>query len=377
MEMQASNEQPAEAPPQLRPAQFGDYAGIMRLMGAHSFPIASFDDWAYLWQANPLWKRLDRDWPIGWVLERATGEIVGTISNVPSLYVLGGRTVVCASPRAWVVADAYRGYGLWLPEECFNQPGVDLYITTSAGLSAQAAMAEFATRIPLGEWNTISYWITGHRMLAEQALERRRIPFARALSIVGATALQLRDILRGKRPLKRNGSVAVELADGFDSRFDAFWRELRQQNPEKLLAERSCQALAWHFWLPLRERRLWILTASRNGHVLAYCILKQHPRTTLRVLRLVDYQSIDPDVDVLPDLLIATLQMCRSNGIDLLENPGYGIPKMHAFDRRAPYHRKLEYWPFFYHAAEPQLAEQLQRPSCWDPSTFDGDASLE
>jgi hypothetical protein len=42
----------------------------------------------------------------------------------------------------------------------------------------------------------------------------------------------------------------------------------------------------------------------------------------------------------------------------------------------APYRRRLPAWCFYYRTADPELAEHLQHPAAWDPSSFDGDASL-
>ncbi len=50
---------------------------------------------------------------------------------------------------------------------------------------------------------------------------------------------------------------------------------------------------------------------------------------------------------------------------------------MESFDHFAPHRRKLPSWPFYYHAADPTLAAELCRPEVWDPSTFDGDASID
>jgi hypothetical protein len=49
---------------------------------------------------------------------------------------------------------------------------------------------------------------------------------------------------------------------------------------------------------------------------------------------------------------------------------------MAELDRRAPYRRKLPAWPFYYHAADTVLNQTLRDPRIWDPSAFDGDASL-
>ncbi len=94
-------------------------------------------------------------------------------------------------------------------------------------------------------------------------------------------------------------------------------------------------------------------------------------------MRLIDYQSVERDADLLPGLLQAALQRCIAEDFYVLEHLGRGLPKMHSFDQFAPYRRKLPNWPFYYHAANPALAAELRKPESWDPSEFDGDASYE
>ena len=110
----------------------------------------------------------------------------------------------------------------------------------------------------------------------------------------------------------------------------------------------------------------------------AYAILKrQDLNGGLRRLRLVDYQSLEPDVELLPCLVRASLRRCAAEDVYVLEHFGCGLPKMRAFDHLAPYRSKVKTWAYFAHAAEPALASVLRRPEVWDPSMFDGDASFE
>jgi hypothetical protein len=127
---------------------------------------------------------------------------------------------------------------------------------------------------------------------------------------------------------------------------------------------------------------LWLMDESFNQQGIdllrAYCILKRHdhPQSGLIRMRLVDHQSLEPDADLLSALLRPGLQRCIAERIHVLEHVGMGLPKMRVFDRHAPYRRKLPAWPYYYHAVDPALHEELHNPQVWDPSTFDGDASL-
>ncbi len=112
--------------------------------------------------------------------------------------------------------------------------------------------------------------------------------------------------------------------------------------------------------------------------MLAYCVLRREYSTepAVRRMRLVDYQSIEQDIDLLPCFINAAVNRCNAERFYVLENPGIGIPKMRAFDAYARHRVQLPSWPFYYRAADPALHQELQSPQYWDPSAFDGDSSL-
>jgi hypothetical protein len=365
------------APPRLRPARFEDYPDIKELESRHLQDTLPIDDWRGLFLDNPLWPRLGNHWPVGWVLESSAGQIVGAVTNVPSLYRFRGDERICANGRSWVAAPEYRGYALWLMDEYFNQPGVDLFINSTVGVNAAAALSTFASRVPVGDWQTLAYFVTGYQGFARKALEKMGVPLPGALAPPAAAALWLKDALFGKSLPAAPASIEIAAQDDFDSRFDLFQEELVRQAPEKLLAVRDRQALAWHYAIPKRRGRLWIFTASRNNLLRAWCVLKRHDRRQgVRRMRLIDYQTVESE-DLLPGLLRAALRRCAAEGFYLLEHLGCGLPNMQAFDRFAPYRAKLPSWPFYYHAADPALDAQLRNPEAWRPSEFDGDASYD
>jgi hypothetical protein len=366
------------AAPQLRPARFEDYPQIQRLEAAYLPTTLPAEEWSRLWLDNPLWPRLSGDWQIGWVLEDSTGQVVGSMTSVPSLYRFRGRDLICASARAWVSHPDYRGYAPWLMEEFFTQPGVDLYISTTANASAEPICRTFAARVPVGDWQASAYWVTGYRGFARRALQQLGVPLAAALALPASVGLWLKDSLFARAlPVPSSGAV-VSTADRFDSRFDVFWEEQVRQGPDTLLATRDSRALTWHYASPLRRGRLWIFTAVRNGLLRAYCVLnRQDWGQGGRRMRLVDYQTLEPDVDLLPELLQPALRRCAAEGFYVLEHLGCGLPSMRSFDQFAPHRHRRSNWPFYYQAADPALAAELSRPEVWQPSSYDGDASFE
>lgn len=357
-------------PPRLRPARLDDYEKIHQLALAHSLDFPPLEDWRSLWLDNPLLGRLGKDWPIGWVLETTAGEIVGNFGTVLSLYTFREHDLISAAGRFWFVTAPYRGFALRLMDEYLNQPGVDLFINNAVSAPALGTFSRLLERIPLGDWESMSYFVTT------------------SLADLADAAPWLNDT--AGKPLPRiAASFTIEAIDRFDSRFDEFWDELRRQNPEKLLAERSSRALSWHFGIAMRRRRLWIFTASRNGQLRAYCTLTRQDRPfglpplphgepqSLRGMRLVDYQSVEPNTDLLSPLLASALGRCAKEDVDILENFGRGVPKMRVLDDHAPHRKDLSNWKFFFSAADPNLRTELCAARFWDPSAYDGEASFE
>ncbi len=366
------------ASPNFRLARFEDYSQIARLLEANDLQSQPEEDWKSVWLKNPLWPALANHWPIGWVLEDGGGKIVGSVMNVPSLYRLGDRQLLCANGRAWVAAPEYRGFSLMLMDEYFNFEGADLFINTTVGPMAVEILSALSSRLPLGDWESIAYWVTGYSGFARRALEKMNVPLRGVLAAPAGLALRLKDALAQKPFPDAPGGFAIDMIGEFDSRFEDFWQQLLRQNPQKLLAARDVASLAWHYAIPLRRKRLWIATATRNGRLVAWCVFKRHDQAQgIQRIRLIDFQTVEPDADLLPPLLHAALKRCAAENIDILDHLGCGLPKMRRLDELAPYRQKASNWPFYYRTNDPALQQSLAHPEIWDPSSFDGDASFE
>jgi hypothetical protein len=364
----------APAPPQLRPARFEDYEGIAQLWAAQKWVIEPPDEWRAMWLGNPVWERVAKSWPIGWVLEAAGGELVGTLTNVPSLYTFRGQELIAGSSRGWTAAPDFRGYALWVIEEYYNQASADICMSTSTGPRAVAMIERIATRTPLGDWQSGSYFQLNYATRIAGKLRARHVPLANLLAYPGAGLLTLKDRLRSRPLPPLPKGFSIETRERFGPEFDAFWEELVRENPNKLLAERSSAALSWHYARPMKWGRLRVFAALRNGALRGYCILILSRGR--KSIFLVDYQTLEPACDLLGGLLRAVLACSEREGIHTLESLGSGLPKMHTLDRCVPYRRKLPSWRFFYHSNNAELAAALRDPQVWDPSPYDGDTSL-
>ncbi len=368
------------AQPTLRVARFEDYRQIQELEASHDLLALDETDWRAIWQRHPCRDELDAiNWPIGWVLEDADGRIVGSMANVPTKYVLGDRELLAATGRAWVVESKYRGIALWLMDEYFNQTVADLFINTTVNSLAVDPFSVFGSeRVPLGDWTQAAFRITNYSGFARAALRIKHVPIEALAAIPVAAILKLRDSFRLLKPAS---SASAEMLDHFDNRFDDFWFSLREKFPSKLLAVRDRVTLDWHFAATLRANQLWAFVVIREGTIRACAICKRqdHPPSGLKRVRLVDYQSLDATDDADPDLaslLAAIAAQCAAENIHVLEHVACDLPKMREFDAFAPYRRALPAWPFYYKAADESLHAALSNPAIWDPSTFDGDASL-
>ncbi|HXW50845.1 MAG TPA: hypothetical protein VEJ41_02545 [Candidatus Acidoferrales bacterium] len=362
-------------PPTLREARLEDYQEIARLGTANSLRTQPYDEWAKMWLGGPLWPRLGRAWPIGWVLEDPQGKIVGTLMSIPAMYAFRGDEVIASASRAWAVDVEYRGYSAWLLDEYLNH-GASLCVMTTAGPMAAPLVSKLARQIPVGDWATCSRWRMGYGTIVERKLARLRVPMSAHLGNAAGVALSLKDRLGRRQLAKLPRRYVLEQLDTFDERFDLFWKALVDCNPAALLANRSSDTLRWHFDGAARANGLWVFAASQGSSLRAYCIFVVKGEGYDRYARLVDYQTVEPEYDALSGFLRAAIARCAMQGIGVLENIGRGVPKMRAADEAAPIRCSLPSWRFYYHTSDAALQTALTSRTSWDPSTYDGDASI-
>jgi hypothetical protein len=370
------------APPRFREATFDDYVRIHELESVFFPDSLPPEQRRSLFLDNPLWPRLRDSWPIGWVLEDGDGRIVGSLNNIPSAYLLDGQERLCANGHCWAVLPEYRGYATILMDEYFSQERPDLLVSAKVGADATPVWSAYARRVPVGDWSQAAYAITHYPAFARAALRRTQLPFPGAVAPAAALALRVKDAAtaaaRGKRQARGPAAVEFSEARDFDERFDGFWGELVEQNPTRLLGVRDRASLRWHYGIPMRTDRLWVLTAARGGRIRAFGVLKLHVRPEgVRSMKLVDFQTVEPDADLLPGIVRLALRRSAAQGCAMLEHHGCGLPKLRGFDDVAPYRAVKPAWSFYYQALDPALESRLAEPATWDPSEYDGDSSYK
>jgi hypothetical protein len=360
---------------ELREARFDDYRQITALQTRNGLAPRSYSEWSGLWLGNPAFA--GRQLPMGWVLESASGEIGGYLGNLPLDYQFRGRLVRAATDYSWVVDPAFRRKSVELLWRFLKQPEVELFVCATPNSTAERVLRAFEfARASSGQWDQTGFWITNYPGFAASALRSASIPMASWLAYPASMALFAGRVFQRSHP--RPSKDAFEVCDAFDSRFDRFWEELRDERPGHLLADRSRNALEWHFRRSLSQGRAWILAASQGKRLVAYAVLdrRDHPAIGLTRLRIADFQALHGFEELLSPALDAALTMGRKHRIHMLENAGCWLDRFRVSGTAAQYHRRLQCWQFYYKTRDRELSRQLQDPNVWWPSSFDGDASL-
>jgi hypothetical protein len=376
----AHRKKQAGGPAILRQASFEDYEQISALQIRNGLTATCYEAWAALWIDNPAYHEWQADWPIGWVVQAGTGEVVGFVGNIPVAYQFRGRELRAATPFSWVVDEGYRSYSMLILERVAKQKAIDLVICTPVGPASEPSLKAFKfSKVPVGTWNESAFWITNYRGFSQSVLTWKSIPFSRIISYSVSAALFWRDEFKHvSRQLDRS-ITDIETCSAFDGRFDEFWYRLAHENPNVLLHVRTRETLAWHFRNALLRNSVWIVAASKGAVLTAYAIFyRQDSRALngLKRVRLVDFQALKGSKQMLGPFLSWMLRRCGEEGIHMLEVIGCWLDRPDLPQVVAPYHRRLSSWTYYYRASNDELSETLKHPEMWAPSWLDGDASL-
>jgi hypothetical protein len=353
----------------LRPTALDDAPAICDLHRRNGLGEVQPEDWRACWETNPFASQF-QNVPIGWLLETNDGRVVGSLGNVHMLYELRGRCLKAAIETAWAVDADFRNSSLQLQLAYFRQKGVDLWLNTSANLTASQVMSALKIpRIPALNYNVPLLWAVQHRNVARAALIRKRMPFANLLSYPLGIALIGRDVV--SRSSRRMTASEVRRLGGFDERFDEFWRVLRSAST-RLLGVRTREVLQWRFGGSLRAGRLAILVAERSGEIAGYALLvrRRDRELEMELIDVADLQAIGDDPQILRDLLLGTLQAARDEGVDAVKLLTATPAKRAAAEALHPFTYRWPHWQL-YCRATPELGAALATPDAWDFSLFD------
>jgi hypothetical protein len=363
---------------QLRRASFADYAQIVELQTRNGLNTRSYADWCALWSKNPAYSEPSQ--PIGWVLESSGGTIVGFLGNLPIAYTFRGRDLAAVTGHSWVVDQRYRGHSVVLLDTLLKQANTDLFVFATVNATAEPVLRAFGLkRVPVGDWDSARFWITGYRGFSASVLAARSISRPDVWSVPLAGVFWLKDRLAqffSRGAGFESNKFQVEMCTEFDDRFQGFWREMKRRNTDRLLAVRDQETLSWHYGST--QCQPWIVAASIQGILVGYWTVdrQDHPDLGLRRLRFVDFQALPEFQDLLRLAVSWTLAQAQKDGIHIVEDTGGWLERFGVKGTTGPYRRQTTSWRFYYLAKDPDLAKQLLDPSVWAPSSFDGDASV-
>jgi len=363
----------------LREAQWEDYKGIASLRRSLGLSTNPFKDWIRLWRENPVFKELEGNWPIGWVLESDTGHIVGYLGNIPMRYELEGEKLLAAAASSWVVDSKYRSHALGLISKFIHQKIPDFLLDTSATSTAGKAIELFrARKVPTPGYDEVLFWITGYSGFGRSLFLRKKCPLPNVFGPLVGFALRAAESLSGHNfPVEKSTEWRPKTLFSFNDQFDDFWSKIRQQK-RKLLVVRDRSTLAWHFE-PFFKRNLgWVAVCESGSEMVGYAVFirRDNPETGLKRVNLADIQILDNAPEVLLSLIETGLKQCREKKIDLLEIIGFEEEKRHILKTLGPWTRRFSHCPFYYLTNKKNLSNLLENPALWDPSITDGDACL-
>jgi acyl carrier protein len=357
----------------IREVALSDYPQIFSLLSRNGLEPRTREEWEHLWVDNPVYKKLD-GWPMGWVVQNSAG-IVGYLGTIPVSWHLNGREILGASLYAFSLDVAHRGQGLLLLNRLLECRGAEYFVGSTANANSSKVLDRLGIeRVPVGDWENSAFWITEYAGFANSFVSRKRWP----ASFAGLASLALRANDTVRKAPSPEPKHSLQRHENFEHGFQKFWQELRQAYPDRFLATRSPEILEWHFNHSLRQGRTWVVSHTVDSRILAYAVFQRQDNREvgLKKMRLVDWQCLPGSEGVLESAVAWALKECRSQRVHMLEAFGFRPDKQTIIDGLAPHRRKLSSWTYFHKVSSPELQRQLQDLGAWDPSPFDGDASL-
>lgn len=318
----------------------------------------------------------------GWVIE-ADGRIVGHLGNLPARYRFHGRDILAAVGSGMIVDPEFRGMSIRLIAKFANQPNADLLLSTTAGpIPSQMYKAFRFNQVLSPEYNRALYWVCDAYGFAGVAAAR--LGLARTLAAVARPALAFAIAARrtqlSRRAVQPSENLRVSNSSTIGesgAELDALWETI-QKGCSRLLADRSADAIAWHFGNGENTGRVRFLRCMRDGQLVGYVVLGKFPVPALgmRRMRILDLVALDEATEIIDALLMGARVIARAEKSHILELIGFPAEIRERALITGPFMRRLPGWPYLYKTKDAQLAEALGEPETWYACPYDGDASV-
>jgi hypothetical protein len=368
------------APATVREASFSDFSAVAALKQRWGLAPDSFENWERLWRHNPALTHQNSDRPIGWVLE-ADSAVVGYMGNISLQYRYGAAALTAVASHGLVVEPPYRAAGVSLVAAFYRQKSVDLYLVTTAIPSVgKIAKAFKSDALPQADYETVLFWILKSHPFALEMMNKLELKpaLARMGSAAASLAIGMDKLLRRRWPTGRSTLVVSEIKvnEINQDEFQSLWMKKVSDDP-RLFADRSPDALRWHFDVPGDRGRARVLCCRKNQELLGYAVLRHDPQPNGTQKSLVaDILAKQDDPEVVRSLVIAAYDDAKRAGSYILEVLGFPPNIRNILLQWSPYLRKYPACPFYYKAADPVLHKALLDGRAWYATPFDGDTTL-
>ena len=378
------NQDPLPAPKtekvSLREARLSDFQQVCALNTRLGLGPDSEANWQHLWFENPALS--DGEKPvIGWVLETANG-IVGFMGNIRMLHEYQGQTLVAAATCRLAVEAEYRASTPLLIISFFRQKNVDLFLNTTAIVSAGKMMLAFkAAPLPQKDYGTVLFWVIGPGHFAQSALRKLGIEskLTGASTILASLALRADIGVRGRSPRakSRTCKIVESTVHNLGSEFQRFWAE-NSKGSSRMRAKRTTEIVRWHFDPPGNRRVIKVLGCYLENRLVGYGIVRHDKESGdgLRRSTIADLMVENDDSRIIDALLASMFRSAKNAGSHILEVMGFPKEVRKAFLRWKPYSRNYPACPYFFKAGNSALQEKLADENAWYACPFDGDATI-
>jgi hypothetical protein len=366
-------------------AHFDDKSLVVELLKRNE--LISSDtvvDWAWLWLKNPAYTK---NWPIGWKLE-LDGKIVGFIGNIPLRYSLGEKLVSAAAAHCFVVDQEARGFSIKLAAQFFSQDQVELFLCTTANVSAEAVYKLFKSdSLPCSSYSRFLFWVINSNGLIRSHLSKRyKMPniFAGFFSRFAAPLLSFWLFLQGHGKIDESdfwgGKIEIISVKDIGDEFNQLWETRKNRElPNTLLADRSAEALKWHFGKSQEvANKTRVLIARQKGVLCGYIILVRQdlPKIKLKRYQIADIFVLKDEAVIIKTLLRKTYDIAKADQVDIVNMIGFPDHVRQCFLSTFPLERELSNMPFWFLAKDRDMMASLKNIDVWYAGPYDGDTTL-
>jgi hypothetical protein len=358
----------------LRIATYEDYDQIRDLHLKNDIKILKENNWINFWKQNPLLKKFDNNYPIGWVLTEKE-KIVGYLGNIVKEYYHLNKLFIVACSHAWIVDKKYKLESLTLINIFFSQKNIDVFITTTPNKTAEKLFLRYGAKvIPLKNYNENLFLILNTEKFVDSFTKYKKLLSNKILKLLILNLFKITMTNKINFWKKFIQKRKINLHYTFDKSFEYFWNEYKNKN-DKFIQSKSPNWLNWHID---NLKDAWVISISENDKIKGYALCSQRNNETydLKRISIIDVVTIGDDVDIYPSLIKGCIEESYKRGYHVIDMIGTGRKKKKMFANFKTFKRTVPNFLFYYYSKDLALSNLLVNEIKWDPTLLDGDSFL-